>query len=98
MFPTFFTPLGPKNWNAGGSKFGVILRAPVLPIQQPPNYALGGMLDGWIRATKHPHVTDLQVFYNQENFKNVKIHFLQQKNHNFFVKQVMKTLDIPLTP
>ena len=49
------------------------------------------MLDGLIRATKYHNAIDPQVIYNQEIFKNVKIHILQQKNHNFFVKQVMKT-------
>ena len=54
------------------------------------------MLVECIRPTHYPNATDPQVIYNQENLKFVKIHFLQQKNHNFFVKQVMKTTVISL--
>ena len=38
--------------------------------------------------------TEPKVTYDQEILKFVKIHFLQQKNHNFFVKQGMKTFVI----
>ena len=34
----------------GGSKFGTTLRAPVSPIQQTPNYALWGVLEGWVQT------------------------------------------------
>ena len=44
----------------------VTLRAPVFPMQQTPNFALWGILDGWIRATKCPNATDPQVLYNPE--------------------------------
>ena len=75
---------------------GVTLRAPVLPIQQPPKYALWGILKGWISCTQHFNETDPQIIYNQDIQQFVKSHFLQQKNHNFFVKQVMKTMVLPL--
>ena len=54
------------------------------------------MSDGGIRATQCPNATDPQVLNDQEILKIVKSHFLQQKNHNFFVKQVMKTTVISL--
>ena len=49
------------------------------------------MSDGGIRATQCPNATDPQVLNDQEILKIDKSHFLQQKNQNFFVKQVMKT-------
>ena len=49
------------------------------------------MLYGRIRITEYPNETDPNVTYNQEILKFIKIRFLLQKNHNFFVKQVMKT-------
>ena len=55
------------------------------------------MLDECIRPNKYHNETEPKVTYNQEILKFVKIHFLQQKNHNFFVKQVMKTMNMPLT-
>ena len=44
------------------------------------------MLDGRIRATHYPNATYPKAIYNQEIWKFVKIHFLQQKIHNFFIK------------
>ena len=87
----FLSSYTPKKWNSGGSIFGVILRAPVLPIQQLPKYVLWGILDECIRPISYPNETDPKVTYNQEILKFVKIRFLQQKNHIFLVKQVMKT-------
>ena len=49
------------------------------------------MSDGGIRATQCPNATDPHVLNDQEILKIDKSHFLQQKNQNFFVKQVMKT-------
>ena len=92
----FSPPQTSKYENTGCSEFGVTLRAPVLPIEQPPNYALQGILKGCIRPTQNSNATDPQIIYNQEIQQFVKSHFLQQKNHNFFVKQVMKTMVIPL--
>ena len=47
-------------------------------------------LDECIRPTfKYPNETDSKITYNQEILKFVKICFLQQKNPNFFVKQVI---------
>ena len=54
------------------------------------------MLKGGIRPTQNSIVTDPQIIYKQEIQQFVKSHFLQQKNHNFFVKQVMKTMVLPL--
>ena len=46
------------NYEWPGSKFGVTRapRYPVLPIEQPSNYALLGMIDGCIRATQYSNV------------------------------------------
>ena len=52
------------------------------------------MLKGGIRPTQTSIVTDPQIIYNQEIQQFVKSHFLQQKNHNFFVKQGMETFVI----
>ena len=52
------------------------------------------MLYGRIRATEYPNNINPQVICNQENLQFVKNHFLQQKNHIFFVKQGMKTFVI----
>ena len=52
------------------------------------------MLKGGIRPTQNSIVTDPQIINNQEIQQFVKSHFLQQKNHNFFVKQGMKTFVI----
>ena len=49
------------------------------------------MLKGGTRPTQNSKVADPPIIYNQEIQQFVKSHFLQQKNHNFFVKQVMKT-------
>ena len=54
------------------------------------------MLKGGIRPTQNSIVTDPQIIYNHEIQQFVKSHFLQQKNHNFFVKQVMKKMFILL--
>ena len=48
------------------------------------------------RPTQNSKVADPPIIYNQEIQQFVKSHFLQQKNHNFFVKQVMKKMFIPL--
>ena len=54
------------------------------------------MLKGGTRPTQNSKVADPPIIYNQEIQQFVKSHFLQQKNHNFFVKQVMKTTVISL--
>ena len=76
----------PKYENAGGSKFGVTLRASALLTQHPPRGALWGVVEGVILAIQHPNEIDSQVLNNQVIEKIVKSHFLQQKNHNFFHK------------
>ena len=43
-----------------------------------------------------PMFLTLEFPITKKFFRNVKIHIVQQKNHNFFVKQVMKTMVIPL--
>ena len=47
----FYPPRPPKIEMLGVQTLGVTLRAPVLPIQQPPNNASWGMLYGGIRPT-----------------------------------------------
>ena len=46
--------------------------------------------------TQNSKATDPQIVYDQEIQQFVKSSFLQQKNHNFLVKQVMKKMFIPL--
>ena len=53
------------------------------------------MLKGGTRPTQNSKVADPPIIYNQEIQQFVKSHFLQQKNHNFFVKQFMRIMFIP---
>ena len=69
---------------------------PPTPNTITPKYALWGMLKGGIRSTQNSKATDPQIVYDQEIQQFVKSSFLQQKNHNFLVKQVMKKMFIPL--
>ena len=48
------------------------------------------MLDGLIRATKYHNAIGPQVIYNQEIFKNVKIHILQKKIMIFLLSKLWK--------
>ena len=65
--PKIFHPsLTPWYENAEGSKFGVVLRASALPIQQPPDYNFWGILEGGIRPTQCPNAKDPKIIYNQE--------------------------------
>ena len=54
------------------------------------------MLKGGTRPTQNSKVADPPIIYNKEIQQFVKSHFLQQKNHNFFVKQVKKKMFITL--
>ena len=92
----FLPPYTPKYENAGGSKFGVTLRASAFSMKQPPHKPLVSMSNGDIRATLCPNTNYPQLLNDLEILKIVKSHFLQQKNHNFFVKQGMKKMFIPL--
>ena len=88
MSPRIFTPLTPKSLNTGNSRFGVTLRVPVLLIQQPQIMPFGACWMGGLELfTECPDNLKPQVMYNQENLLFVK-------NHNFFVKQGMKTFTI----
>ena len=84
----------PKYDNTGDSKFGVTLRASVLLTQQYPRWALWGVAEGVIVPIQNPNEIDSKVLNNKVMGKIVKSHFLQQKNHNFFVNQVRKILFI----
>ena len=84
----------PKYENAGGSKFGVTLRASALLTQHPPRGALWGVVEGVIVPIQNTNEIDSKVLNNKVMGKIVKSHFLQQKNHNFFVNQVRKILFI----
>ena len=84
----------PKYDNTGDSKFGVTLRASVLLTQQYPRWALWGVVEGVIVPIQNPNEIDSKVLNNKVMGKIVKSHFLQQKNHNFFVNQVRKILFI----
>ena len=52
------------------------------------------MVEGVIVPIQNPNEIDSKVLNNKVMGKIVKSHFLQQKNHNFFVNQVRKILFI----
>ena len=84
MSPKFFIPLHPQKLKWWVFKIWGHTE-PCPPYTTTPQN-LWGMLDECIRPTQYLNAIDPQVIYNQENLKLVKIHFLQQKNPNFFVK------------
>ena len=69
----------PKYENAGGSKFGVTLRASALLTQHPPREALWSVVEGVILPIQHTNGIDSQDLNNQVKEKIVISPFLQQK-------------------
>ena len=54
------------------------------------------MLEGALDLLKIPKANQPQVIYNLKILEFVKIHYFQQKNHNFFIMEFMKTMIIPM--
>ena len=66
MSPKIFTPLDPLKLKCRGIEIWGYTKGPCPPYTTTPKLCLMGMLDGWIRATKYPKVTDPNGIYNQE--------------------------------
>ena len=61
MSPKIFTPLDPQKLKCRGFEIWGHTEGPCPPIQLTPNYALWGVLDGWVRATKCPNASNPKV-------------------------------------